>query len=395
MTRDIQESMKMLDIELQAISSGYDRKTCWVHARAGAIPRPGQPPIVVLTMHKLRITGDDVFYPICDMRTDDGGKTWVGPTEHRDAFARRKVRKGLEEGICDFWPAWHAASGRLLGIGHTVRYFDDNIPRAPEPRRTAYSIYDPDRREWSRWKTMESPYPEEGAGSVQRYDLPDGQILLPTYFIIPEMFRARIEDRYRAQYGVTVMRCTFDGEILRYVEHGNEMTVPTGRGLCEPSLAFFRGRYYLTLRNDDFGAVATGSDGLHYDEPRRWMFDDGSDLGNYNTQQHWVTMPDALYLVYTRRGANNDNVVRHRAPLFIAQVDTDRLCVIRETEQILVPNRGARLGNFGVTRISETESWVTVAEWMQTHPPRYWDVSQCEKYGSDNTVWVARVRCRR
>jgi len=28
----------MLDIELQTISSGYDRKTCWVHARPGVIP---------------------------------------------------------------------------------------------------------------------------------------------------------------------------------------------------------------------------------------------------------------------------------------------------------------------------------------------------------------------
>jgi hypothetical protein len=48
-----------LAIELQTISSGYDRKTCWVHPRAGAIP--GDPPIVVLTMHKLRITGDAGF----------------------------------------------------------------------------------------------------------------------------------------------------------------------------------------------------------------------------------------------------------------------------------------------------------------------------------------------
>ena len=84
--------------------------------------------------------------------------------------------------------------------------------------------------------------------------------------------------------------------------------------------------------------------------------------------------------------------MRHRAPLFIAQVDTEKLCVIRDTEQILVPNRGARLGNSGITKISETESWVTVTEWMQTHGPEYWDVSQCEKYGSDNSVYVVKIR---
>jgi len=379
-----------IEIERQVISEGYDRKTCWVHPRAGAIP--GDPPIVVLTMHKLRITGDDVFYPINDMRTDDGGKTWTGPVPHADAFARRREEGGVEVGVSDWWPAWHAASGRLLGIGHTVRYVGDNIPRHALPRSTTYSPYDADSRAWAPWKTLETPFAEEGAGSVQRLDLPDGDILLPTYFTIPEMFSKGIEDRYQSLYAVTVMRCTFDGETLRYVEHGNSMTVPTGRGLCEPSLIEFNGRYLLTMRNNDRAYVTTGADGLHFDEPRPWTFDDGADLGNYNTQQHWVAMPDALYLVYNRRGADNDNVVRHRAPLFIAQVDPDRLCVIRETERILVPNRGARLGNFGVTKISDNESWVTVAEWMQTHGPEYWDVSRCEKYGSDNSVFVVKIR---
>ncbi len=382
----------MLDIELQAVSQGYDRKTCWVHPRAGAIPVEDGPPIVVLTMHKLRITGDDVFYPIEDMRTDDGGKTWTGPTAHADAFARRQLEGGIEVGVCDWWPAWHAGSGRLLGVGHTVRYVADDIPSQALPRSTAYGVYDADARTWTPWKTMETPYGEEGAGSVQRLDLPNGDILLPTYFTMPEMFSKGVEDRWLSQYGVTVMRCTFDGETLRHIEQGNEMTVPTGRGLAEPSLIEFQGRYVLTLRNNDRAYVTSGTDGLHFDEPKVWTFDDGSELGNYNTQQHWVVMPDALYLVYNRRGADNDNVVRHRAPLFIAQVDPDRLCVIRDTEQILVPNRGARLGNFGVTKISDNESWVSVAEWMQTKGPEYWDVSVCEKYGSDNSVFVAKIR---
>ncbi|MCK5463242.1 MAG: hypothetical protein KAI95_09505, partial [Bacteroidales bacterium] len=99
--------------------------------------------------------------------------------------------------------------------------------------------------------------------------------------------------------------------------------------------------------------------------------------------QHWVTHSETLYLVYTRRGADNDHVFRHRAPLFMAQVDPEKLCVIRETEQILVPERGARLGNFGVTEISSNETWVTVAEWMQPHG--------VEKYGSDGSVFVAKI----
>ncbi|MCK5701561.1 MAG: exo-alpha-sialidase, partial [Cyclobacteriaceae bacterium] len=100
--------------------------------------------------------------------------------------------------------------------------------------------------------------------------------------------------------------------------------------------------------------------------------------------QHWVTHSDGLFLVYTRRGAGNDHVFRHRAPLFMAQVDTKNLRVIRETEQILVPERGARLGNFGVTDINKNETWVTVAEWMQPEG--------VEKYGSDGSVFVSKIR---
>ena len=146
----------------------------------------------------------------------------------------------------------------------------------------------------------------------------------------------------------------------------------------------FGSRFYLTLRNDDHGYVAVSEDGLQYSKPKRWTFDDGTDLGNYNTQQHWVTHSDGLFLVYTRIGADNDHVFRHRAPLFIAQVDPDRLHVIRSTERILVAERGARLGNFGVTDVSANETWVTVTEWMQP--------VGVEKHGSDNTIWVAKIK---
>jgi hypothetical protein len=188
-----------------------------------------------------------------------------------------------------------------------------------------------------------------------------------------------------------VLRCQFDGTKLTYVAHGSELTVPTDRGLGEPSLTVYRGRYYLTMRHDKAGYVATSEDGLNYGPPKLWTWDDGTELGNYNTQQHWVTHERGLFLVYTRRGADNDHVFRHRAPLFMGQVDPEKLCVIRSTERILVPNRGARLGNFGVTKVSDQETWVTVSEWMQTNPPRPYDYTIPMKYGSDNAVFAARI----
>jgi len=111
------------------------------------------------------------------------------------------------------------------------------------------------------------------------------------------------------------------------------------------------------------------------------MWQDGSLLQNYNTQQHWMTLGDRLYLVYTRRGAGNDHVFRHRAPLFAAQVENMRL--LKKTEVALVPERGARLGNFGVTQLSDIRAAVMAAEWMQ---PR-----GCEAYGSDNTIFLSQV----
>ena len=74
----------------------------------------------------------------------------------------------------------------------------------------------------------------------------------------------------------------------------------------------------------------------------------------------------------------------------MAQIDPKRLCVIRRTERILVPERGARLGNFGVTHVSADETWVTVSEWMQTWGPNY--IMPIEnKHGSNGSVFVARI----
>ncbi len=378
-------------IERAVASKGFDKTFCWVHARAGAIPpkAPGndsENPLMVMTLQKLQLSGSDVFYALNNMRSDDLGATWTAP-ERQEVFARQKVDDHVEMTVCDFSPRWHAKTGKLLGTGHTVVYQDNKVKHV-RPRATPYSIYDPQTHKWSAWKIMAVPdepkFKNAGAGCVQRFDLPDGDILLPFYFKEPEA----------KQYSVTVARCAFDGKTLRYLKHGNEMTIPVQRGFVEPSVTGFGGRFFLTLRNDEHGHVAVSDDGLNYSEPKKWTFDDGELLGNYNTQQHWVTHEKGLFLCYTRKGAGNDHVFRHRAPLFIAQVDPDKLQVIRATEQILVPELGARLGNFGVTEVGPNETWVTVTEWMQTKAPHWNDSSIPMGYGSDNRVWIAKLKWR-
>lgn len=377
-----QEDNVKYDLSLNSPTRYFDGEFCFVHPRAGIVPGAGVNglPRVVMTMTSQDLTGSDVFRAAYSMQTDDFGKTWTTPQEISNLAPRYEVINNERRPVAlsDYWPQWHKKGKVLLGTGHTVVYTPDWRVVNPRPRHTSYSIYNPKDNSWSVWQKMEMPDKEKfydcGAGSTQRYDKPDGTILLPVYFRPPGAGTLST---------VTVVRCTFYDNKLRYLEHGSELSVDIPRGLGEPALTFFKGEYFLTLRNDKTGYVTKGNDGLIFNEPKPWTFDDGENLGNYNTQQHWVTHSDGLFLVYTRRGANNDHIFRHRAPLFIARVDPERLCVMRDTERILVPERGTRIGNFGVTDVSKDETWVTTSEWMQ---PR-----GVEKYGSDGSVFVARI----
>lgn len=382
-------------LRLETLTTGFDGKTCWVQCRAGTIP-PGAPggsplgPAVVLTMQKLLLKSSDVFFALNEMRTDDLGAHWSGPIEHA-TLGRRSEPNGVEAVICDATPKWHAATGKLLSTGHVARYVGEHLMPDPRPRQTAYSVYEPVTRTWQPWRTLTMPdeprFFSAGAGSAQRVDLADGTVLLPIYFMDAQEGDSGGKHRYKA----AIARCGFDGSTLRFLELGEPLECPEPRGFAEPSLTRWGGRFFLTLRNDVRGYVTRGSDGLRFGPPRPWTFDDGADLGNYNTQQHWVTHSDGLYLVYTRRGLNNDHVFRHRAPLVMARVDPDRLCVIRSTERVLIPQRGARLGNFAVTQVSPWETWVTVSEWMQTNGPNPYDYTIPQRYGSDNAVFAARI----
>jgi len=159
------------------------------------------------------------------------------------------------------------------------------------------------------------------------------------------------------------------------------------RGIHEPSLTRYAGRYWLTIRSDDSAFVTTSEDGLNYEPLAEWKFDDGAVLGSYNTQQHWVTHSGGLFLVYTRRGANNDHIFRHRAPLFMARVDPERKVVIRSTERVLLPERGVPMGNFGANNITPEETWVSVGENMWPYagkPPT--------DRGAEGALLIARIR---
>jgi hypothetical protein len=261
----------------------------------------------------------------------------------------------------DLAPKWHAKTRTILATGKTFNFLKGK-KEDKSRERVSYTIYQPATGKWSELGVMELPKRDHqgrpiiagSSGCSQRSDLPNGDILLPVHYYYDRSKKPR--------HTAIVALCEYDGETLRYKKHGSELSVPRARGLCEPSVTRFGDRYFLTLRSDHSAYVTRGTDGINYKPITPWKFDDGKLLGSYNTQQHWVTHSDGLFLVYTRKGANNKHIMRHRAPLFIAQVDPDRLCVLRKTERVLIPENDATLGNFGVTEVSPKETWVTVGE---------------------------------
>jgi hypothetical protein len=352
---------------------------CWFHARVCAVPgSAGQGrPAAVMTLQK-HLNIDDFYSGMHTMRTEDGGASWVGPDAIPELDWVREA-DGSTVSVCDATPGWHAPTGRLLVIGVRVRY--DPKGRQGKAYETAYAFHDPATGQWSRWKIL-SQAPDCGCCCSQWTVEPDGSLLLPlsSKSVPAEGEKPRRQNR--------VARCHFDGEELTVSRWGAAVAVEGDAELLEPSLAAFQGRYYLTLRSDGNGYVAVSDDGLHFGQARPWRFDDGSELGSDHTQQHWLAHSDGLFLVYTRRTPDNGHVARNRAPLFVAQVDPQGLFVRRETERVLLSERGVPMGNFGAATMDEKEAWVTVGEFMW---PDYVRQNCARERGSCGAVRLARV----
>jgi hypothetical protein len=359
-------------VKLETVMKHDDGKFLWFHPRATAMPGG-----VMMTIQK-HLKVSDYYSGLHFMTREGVDGAWTGPllTPELDWL---KQPDGVTLSVADVTPGWHEKTGKLIAIGARVRYSPagkqlDDVKRA---HQTVYAVYDPKTSKWTPWRILELPAGEEfnfaRNACAQWLVKPDGTLLVPLY----------IGKSTKDRFSTTVAECRFDGDKLAFVKNGSVLRLDVARGLYEPSLTVFGGRYYLTLRNDVRGYVSVSDDGLQFAEPKPWTFDDGAELGSYNTQQHWLTHSDGLFLVYTRRGANNDHIVRHRAPLFMARLNTDKLHIIRSSEKIVVPERGAEMGNFGASAINANESWVTVSEGMF--------MKDSAKRGAEGATFVARI----
>ncbi len=362
--------MSIKQITRHVVLDGRNNNISWFHPKRAVIPpEPGEGnPTVVVTMATQN--GDDVYSPPLEMTTRDLGRTWTDPVWHVRTLGRRMIADNLFEGFCDFVPKYHKASGTILGLGHTTRITNEVIDRHVKIERLVhetfrpagtYSVRDVNTGQWQQWEFL--PEPESGGDPASSYapgcpqwvELPDGHIVLPLSARNPQ----------EAWHRVCSAICSFDGRELRTLEVGNSLGLEVGRGLHEPSMVEFGGCFYMTIRAEDHRMYhAESRDGLKLENFAPWQWDDGTDVATDQTQQHWVKRHDALYLTYTRQTGDNDHIVRCRAPMFIAQVDTDTMRLIRDTEQVVIPKEDASLGNFMVENVTPYETWLTVGEFL-------------------------------
>lgn len=367
------------DFTRQRLMSGFDGKRCKVQPCVTTDWKGN----ALLTYQTLLLTGADVFYGQHVCKSTDGGRTWSAPKEmalFKDEYTNgyRIVRYAN--------PRYSAKNRKWYALGKSGMYKGDKEPvngrvNGKPSGLPLYATVDVDTGAYTSWKTIDFPFPYITAFPFgDPVDLDDGSLLIPFYYTVGHKFGGSAFD---VMCQVVCVKYRFEGDGITLVEAGESIDCPElKRGVCEPSLVKFGDRYYLTLRSNEKGLFAESSDGLRFGAPKTWCWEDGEPIGNRNTQQHWLKIAGDLYLAYTRWNGMNQHVFRNRAPVYIAKFDPKRGCLVRGTELAVVPELGARLGNFQ-TAISETgESWLITAEWMQ-HPG-------CERYGSDNSLWFVK-----
>ena len=362
------ETGLIASIEKQVVRQNRDGKaTTWFHPRACRVPSK-RPAASHAFMTVQSIGGSDYFGPVHWSESSDLGKAWAKfrpiPSLGRVPVAKHP---GLMAGVCDVVPQYHPPTKTILAMGHVVFYKGPKFARGDQLAR--YPVYTVRRSDgtWSKRRILEWNDPR-GAfiysnNCGQRVVLPNGDILLA--------FTFGDKPTHRSVAGVL---CGFDGEKLSIKKVGPPLKLAHKRGLLEPSITQFGGKFYITIRaEDDHGYQSVSSDGLNWEPKQPWVWDNGAPVTMSTTQQHWLTHSDGLFLVYTRKDKSNTGIIRWRAPLYVAQVDVLTRRLIRSTERVVLPlvgdgvndpNNVALMGNFNVTNAGPDESWVTVGEWM-------------------------------
>lgn len=353
-------------IERVMLHKGRDGGMTWFLPRICMVPQ-AKGATALMTLQT--ISGSDYYGPVHWRESRDLGHTWSEPQPvpgfGRRPFSPTPTSDDIEEAVSDVLPIYHARTNKVIAVGEIIYYREGRYFPEQPPRYPVYAVRDANGN-WSERRKLEWDDPRANAiyaaGSSQSLVMKNGDVLIPV------SFRAK----NRADYAVTSLLCSFDGDRLTVKRAGTTLTHSVKRGLLEPQLTFFDHRYLMTIRAEDgYGYISTSSDGLTWSAATNWKWDNGEPLAMSTTQQHWLTHSDGLFLAYTRKAEENVNVMRWRAPLYLAQVDRRTLRLIRATEQIVFPLVGDGIndpthvphyGNFHVNNVNGRESWITAGE---------------------------------
>ena len=330
--------------------------------------------------------------------SEDGGVSWTAP-QYIPGLETINVSATMAEAVADHRPVYHPLSESVLVIGCNSYYNaegkcateDDDFDADKYVQCPVYAAYRSDGTWSEKRKLTPKSFLKDSSNwrvaCAQISVLSDGDLIIPIY----------LRPDAQELFTVCTVRCSFDGEKLVIKEVGPMVhSSGAGFGFCEPSVIEMDGKFYMTIRAyDKHGYWAESTDGLHWEKVKPWAWDSGDQLRMSETQQHWLTLQHKLYLVYTREDQSNKDIMRWRAPLFIAEVDRERRCLLRKTEQIVMPleyQNGAAglMGNFNVFNASTTEAIVTDA-------PIWFKIVKCARVEDDylddvrTDVWMAKV----
>ncbi len=314
----------------------------------------------------------DTYGPVEYCVSKDQAKSW-SQLEVIPALATTDLGGGFSEGVADARPFYHEQTDTTIIIGCTSLYgahgnVDNGLSESIENFRTVpvYSIRD-SKGNFSCRKELSHPFFEDykdwRVAATQISILPNGELIIPVYYL---------SDPIKPLASVITLKARYDGSDIVVEQVSKPFHSNVGRGIMEPSVINFDGLFYLTIRAEDgSGYVTTSTDGLNWQELSAWKFDDGQKLSTSTTQQHWVELDSKLYLVYTREDESNFDVMRWRAPLFIAEVDPKNKCIIKSSEQVALPlvrkhNIAYIMGNFHVSNTSKNSCIISDAPiWLE------------------------------
>ena len=155
--------------------------------------------------------------------TKDLERRWTEPHPN-PGRGRRSVGGGLQEGVCDVVPEYHAPTRSVLAVGHNV-YYQNGVLARPQRERWPMVVVRSAEGKWSEPRRLPWDDPRGSAiytcGCAQRVTLDDGSVLIPLSF----------GPKGRTHRSAATVLCSFDGEKLQIRKVGGELTTARKSGV--------------------------------------------------------------------------------------------------------------------------------------------------------------------